>query len=257
MLESVYDDKVDVVCIQEPYIDFRDTSRANPHCNETITLIIINVYFNQEHDRTLVILHDYMKWAAEQPQQQCECTYYIILGDFNRHSPAWDEAHNKHLFTRPNLDAADALLRFMADCDMRMALPRYIPTLRSFSTENLTRPDNVWVSAELLPRTDHCEVLPELQPPKTDHFPIITEVCLRFDVQEIEPRRNFRMTDWKEFNKILSREFTLLGQPVEYSAGEKDQFIVKLGAFMDTIQHVVEQEVPLSRPTPYSKHWWS
>lgn len=64
----------------------------------------------------------------------------LWLGDFNRHHPMWDEERNRHLFTTANLDRAQKLLDLISEYDMRMALPKDIPTLEAMATKNETRP---------------------------------------------------------------------------------------------------------------------
>ncbi|KAI0308772.1 hypothetical protein OF83DRAFT_1044737, partial [Amylostereum chailletii] len=90
----------------------------------------------------------------------------IWMGDFNRHSPAWDEPRNSHLFTNRNLAAADVLLNLASHFDMDMALPKHIPTLRAHATKNWTRVDNVWISSEMSNRIVECNTKPDQIPPK-------------------------------------------------------------------------------------------
>ena len=86
----------------------------------------------------------------------------------------------------------------ISEHDMRMALPKDIPTLEACATKNFTRVDNVFCSAELYNLFISCNRFPQWRPQKTDHMPIIS-------VLEMEPERsvhvdkfNFKMTDWKE-----------------------------------------------------------
>ncbi len=48
-----------------------------------------------------------------------------------------------------------------------------------------------------------CEVMPELRPPKTDHIPIGTTLDISKVMAPHEPRRNFRLTDWEDFENSL------------------------------------------------------
>jgi hypothetical protein len=76
--------------------------------------------------------------------------HVILLGDFNRHHPDWDESRNAQLFTTAALDLAQPLLDLISARSLHMALPKDIPTLQSTSSKNYTRPDNVFVSIPLV-----------------------------------------------------------------------------------------------------------
>ncbi|EIW53561.1 uncharacterized protein TRAVEDRAFT_134356, partial [Trametes versicolor FP-101664 SS1] len=93
-------------------------------------------------------------------------TFVVWLGDFNRHSPVWDAAHNAHLFTTQNLAAADRLLRLLARHDLVMALPPGIATLEACNSKNETRPDNVFISGDCEDCVVHCQAYPALRPPR-------------------------------------------------------------------------------------------
>ncbi|KAF8593135.1 hypothetical protein BDV93DRAFT_461786 [Ceratobasidium sp. AG-I] len=88
----------------------------------------------------------------------------ILLGDFNRHHPMWDEDQNTQLFTAANLDRAQPLLDILTTRDLDMSLPKDAPTLQSTSSKNYTRPDNVFLSRELSSRVVRCEVAPASRP---------------------------------------------------------------------------------------------
>src|SRR5882762_11237688 len=99
------------------------------------------------------------------PHIRIRTTIYRILppedlwcGDFNRHSPMWDEARNSQLFTRPALREAQRLIDLATTWNMHMALRPGINTLESTSSKNYTRPDNVWVSDSLRETIIKCDV---------------------------------------------------------------------------------------------------
>ena len=82
----------------------------------------------------------------------------VWAGDFNRHHPLWDELRNSHLFTGPALNAAQMLLDLISIHEMKMALPRDLPTLEATTTKSLTRVDNVFCSAKMLEDFILCDV---------------------------------------------------------------------------------------------------
>jgi len=113
-------------------------------------LVIVNIYNDQTHSRSLQIINTYMRKRHQSQRAGDPPTHAVWLGDFNRHHPLWDEPRNAHLFTCSNLDDAQILLDLLAKYDMHMALPKHLPTLQAMRTGNLTRPDNVFTSSSLL-----------------------------------------------------------------------------------------------------------
>lgn len=126
---------------------------------ETGPITIYNVYNDGKHSNDLVCLDEHLKsLSAEQTGSHKKSM--IWLGDFNRHHPLWDEDRNTHLFTAANLDAAH-LLDLLAMHDMKMALPKDIPSLEAMNIKNYTRPDNVLYLSELLDAFIKCTTAPE------------------------------------------------------------------------------------------------
>ena len=93
------------------------------------------------------------------------------------------------LFTPQAIREADMLIDIIADEGLEMALPRGILTLKHMVTNLHSHPDNVWCSPELIPLIIWCDVDSYLQPPCTDHFPIITIINIPQD--RIEPKISF------------------------------------------------------------------
>ena len=110
----------------------------------------------------------------EQRHANTPTTGNIWLGDFNCHSPMWDEVCNSQLFTRPALQEAQRLIDVAVTWNMHMALPPGINTLESTSSKNYTYPDTVWVSNDLCKNILRCNVIPADRPICTDHLPIVT-----------------------------------------------------------------------------------
>ena len=97
----------------------------------------------------------------------------VLVGDFNRHHPLWDDHNSTHLFMPANLVAASVLINLVEAFGMDMPLPAGMPTLETFRTRSLSRPDNVFCSTPLMQAFTECQVKPELRPARTDHFPVV------------------------------------------------------------------------------------
>jgi hypothetical protein len=137
---------------------------------------------------------------------------------------------------------------------MKMALPAFIPTLQSHSTRNYTRVDNVFCTEGVLDNIMKCNTGDEPRLPKTDHFPIITEIDVQAEKTQWEPRPNFRMADWNELTKILKH---LANIPPPTEIGLIKEFDTKLKALNDAIGDAVGKTVKLTKLSPYEKRWWT
>ncbi|KAJ7083396.1 hypothetical protein B0H15DRAFT_746523, partial [Mycena belliarum] len=136
-----------------------------------------------------------------------------------------------------------------------MVLPKDIPTLRAKGTGNLTRPDNVFCSSPFADFFVSCDSYPQLTPGTTDHFPVISIIDLLPPVAEDTPRRNWRATDWKEFRELLGKE--LEAEPLVDGYASEAEVLAGLARLDEIIDRCVEKLVPLSKPCPHSKRWWT
>jgi hypothetical protein len=180
---------------------------------------------------------------------------YIWMGDFNCRHPLWDEEQNEHLFTRPNLAAMQPLLNLITRYGMKMALPKDIPTLEAMATKNYTQVDNVFCSADLLDSFISCDTDPMQRPQKTDHMPILSIIDIVPLTVDYEPCHNFCQTDWPEFLKALKINLDALPEPDKITT--VDEFHHTLEEFDQAVQATIATHVPMSKPCPYSKRWWS
>jgi exonuclease III len=216
--------------------------------------LIINAYNDCNHSHTLSTIRRLLLQRRRllPPDAQEEI---ILMGDFNRHHPIWDEARNGHLFTNQNLEAATTLLNLLADYSLQMALPPFLPTLRSFSSGNLTRVDNVFVSEGATDVLTSCTTYPEDQPAGTDHFPI--ETILNIPTHHLPPptKRNFRKTNWEEFRGSLQHRIADID--ITSPILNANSFDLLLDQLYAAIEHCIDNHVPLIRLSPYAKRWWT
>jgi len=220
------------------------------------TVRIFNIYNDQAHSRNMNSLNRYLTASTiEQRNSNAPSPKDIWLGDFNRHSPMWDEARNSQLFTRQALREAQHLIDLAITWNMQMALRPGVNTLESTSSKNYTRPDNVWVSDELTQHITQCDVLPGERPICTDHLPIITILDISPTRTVPTPRHNWRDVDWQAFSKTAKEELAKL--PIPHTLRNIPEFETSLKAFTDTLDKVIEKHVPITKPSPFKKRWWS
>ena len=218
------------------------------------TLRIINIYNDCENNGALTHVSAYMR-DRERQRFTIGPLHTIWLGDFNRHHPLWDEARNAHLFTRVNLDLTQPLLNMLSRHNMKMALPPFIPTLRSHSTGNHTRVDNIFCNEALIDAVIKCNTDDASRPVKTDHYPIVIQLNIHTPKVAQKPRYNFRLADWPELVTTLKTNLDNLPPPTEIT--DIQEFDSKLNALNTAIQDAIGKHVQLTKPSPYSKRWWS
>ena len=140
---------------------------------------------------------------------------------------------------------------------MKMALSRDLATLESTATKNWTRVDNVFCSSNLLQSFLLCDVDPTQHPPNTDHFPILSTIDIVPMVAKERKRRNFRQTDWDAFGKMLKEKLDRLDKPREFRMGERMVFERARKELERVVMETIEDQVPMSKPCPRSKRWWT
>lgn len=217
-------------------------------------LYLFNVYNDQKHSETLRLLEAETKkyMTARGPRSK---THILWLGDFNRHSPAWDEPRNSHLFTAANLSAANQLIQMTSHLDLLMIPPRYLPTLCASRTKNETRPDNIFCSSTLADNVIHCSSHPELRPACTHRNPIVTALDFVTTASIQGVRYNFRRVDWGTLRKGLTERLLNIEPPQALrDIGHMKQ---KLQVITDLITDLIEKHVPKVRPSPHARRWWT
>jgi endonuclease/exonuclease/phosphatase family metal-dependent hydrolase len=91
--------------------------------------MIFNIYNPCNHSGTETALWQFLQNNTNDTWRGND-HHMIWCGDFNRHHPLWDRDEDTHLFTSGALNAADHLIRLLADHGMEMVLPKGVPTLQ-------------------------------------------------------------------------------------------------------------------------------
>ena len=138
--------------------------------------------------------------------------------------------------------------------NMKMALPKDIPTLKASSTGNHTRVDNVFCSKNLLQAIISCDTNPSRRPLNADHYPIITIFDISVEAGEEEARPNFRMADWPKFIEAFAK------RAAEIPTTEImmiEEFNHRLVALDKAVADTIEEHVPTAKLSPFTKCWWT
>lgn len=105
-------------------------------------LRIFSIYNNQQDDASIYAVDTYLE-SPEARLEDSEDIQMIWMGDFNRHSPMWDDPRNTQLFMLSANEMAVRLLAVVSKWAMEMALPAGLLTLEHSSSKSWTRPDNI------------------------------------------------------------------------------------------------------------------
>ena len=218
---------------------------------EVNRLMILNVYNDCNHNAALEEITDYLARRFPDDHIPDNC-HVIVVGDFNRHHAWWENENNAHLTSSETMiqPLIDLITRF----DLKMALPAKIPTLQALSTGNWTRPDNVWCSNHTTELFIQCDTNPGLRGPNTDHLPILSKIDFSLNHNVPKPSRNFRSTDWEAFNKHLT---TLLPLSDPQRITNNTEFRTTLDTLTTALRSTIEAIVPINKPFPFTKRWWT
>ncbi|TFK64210.1 hypothetical protein BDN72DRAFT_751374, partial [Pluteus cervinus] len=137
---------------------------------------------------------------------------------------------------------------------MVMALPKDLPTLEHRSSKVLTRPDNIFCSSGTYDQLIKCYTDPPARGPGADHFPILTIIDRKVVKTVEKDKRNFRETDWKEFNETLAEKLAEISVSPSMESSEI-QGVVRV--FTEAITDTIKLVVPLVKRSPHSKRWWT
>jgi endonuclease/exonuclease/phosphatase family metal-dependent hydrolase len=153
--------------------------------NNDRDLYAFNIYLDQLHSDALFEIDRTVRDIKRTHAQNQRPAHLLWAGDFNQHSPLWDEERNHHLFTRANTRKAQVLIDRLATYDLKMLLPQGIPTLQAMATKNYMWTDNVFISNEIMDTCSRCTTLTQHRPPKTDHLPVVWDLDLMLERRPI------------------------------------------------------------------------
>ncbi|EED11753.1 conserved hypothetical protein [Talaromyces stipitatus ATCC 10500] len=173
-------------------------------------------------------------------------TRLILAGDFNRHHPAWSHHSVSHIFTAQ----AEELINFFQEYQLQWCLPP--GTLTYWSPSHLGKTSVLDLTLTNDPTTlIKCQLYHDNY--GSDHRGTYSEWDLRPEHNEnAKPKRAYDRADWA---KIGQRLVESLGQALEiHSTADLDNEVNQL---VETTTVVLDQHVPLQKPSPYSKCWFT
>ena len=217
-------------------------------------VMIFNIYNDCKHLDTVHHLKQYVEAERHSIIQQ-DLDTMLWCRDFNHHHPMWDEERNHHLFTATATAEAEKLILALADYNIVMTLLKHLPTLQLMMTKNWTRVDNVFCMDNVIDSVITCDTDPGTSGPGTDHVPIHTMLKVEVALNPPISSHNFRMVDWENLRVQLGEWLEHLPDTKELKTIE--DFNTAVDALTPIIQDTIEVTVPLSKPVPHSRRWWS
>jgi ribonuclease HI len=216
------------------------------------SFVIINIYNDCNSNDAIEAVSEVL--SNKFPDDHIPNSTHVILGgDFNHHHSWWEDDQNRHLTSSE--EKIRPLLDLIYHFDLRMALPPGRPTLQAFSTNNWTRPDNVWCSNHSTDLIVRCDTAPELRGPNTDHVPIHVILDVSITRNQAKPSRNFRAVDWTKFSKRVESLMSRAPKPKRIRS--ITQFRSALDAVNNALTSTVNSHAPLNNPLPHTKRWWN
>ena len=100
-----------------------------------------------------------------------------------------------------------------------------------------------------------CDTDPHLRGPGADHVPILTTIDLSVPCLPQAAPHNFRVVDWAAFREHL--EAALSELPPAALLTSRASFHSAVSSLTEVLQATIGMQVPPTRPSPYSKRWWS
>lgn len=221
-------------------------------------LVIFNIYNGCSHNRTIYGLTEYCNTNQRHLQgndtETINC-HMIWLGDFNRHHPAWGSLEDSRLFMRDVTEAADVLIKAVADLGMEMTLPPGVLTHVPNITKKWTRLDHVFMMEQTTDRVIICEVQVNDRGLNTDHVPILMKLDASLGRTPAVTTRNFRDVVWEDFHKSLEVKISNFGLPRKIA--NQAELNHECKRVTKALQETIKEEVPKSKLCPHSKHWWT
>ena len=168
------------------------------------------------------------------------------------HHPLWDDNQDHRLFNNNNL--ISPLLDLLVTHNMTLSLPPGIPTYK-MANGNWTRPDNIWCSSNPIDPIISCNIKPSLHPPHADHLLIITELDLTPIRANTLLAHNLCNADFTIINERLKIKFETLGPAKQICRRVYIELAIDM--LVNTLSETINEVVPLSKPSPYAKCWWT
>ncbi|KAJ5091031.1 hypothetical protein N7532_009715 [Penicillium argentinense] len=170
----------------------------------------------------------------------------LIVGDFNRHDQLWG---GNQVATRNRQGEAEPIVLLMADWGLTSLLPRGIFTREEGPYRSTI--DLFLASTDLSRRVTRCRIHPVEH--GSDHRAI--ETTFQSEARPTPPptiRFSFREAPWADINREL-RDLEMDITDIT----DRSELDATAGHLTRRVSAAIRQLVPVVRPSPYGKRWWT
>ncbi|KAL6405976.1 hypothetical protein AUP68_10531 [Ilyonectria robusta] len=168
-------------------------------------------------------------------------TDVILAGDFNRHDHLWggDEVIGRRQ------GEAGPIVGLMEEHSLLSLLPRGTKTWEN--SEHSSTIDLILASAELAEEMVACGIHPTEH--GSDHRAIRTEFDLGVPERRTSERRLFKNAPWTAIRERVEERLRWLPWDGSVQTQTDD--------LMGVVLEAIDKLVPLAKPSPYAKRWWT
>lgn len=222
---------------------------------DSLSILLISSYVPNSVNRreSQEQLHTHLNELSQVIQQaKADSTVpleILIAGDFNRHDPLW--GGTRVASSQQGLGSADDLLTFLLRWGLESMIPAGTITFENLGGVGESTVDLCLCTAPLSDRLIRSGIFTSDH--GSDHKPILTE--LQLDVPYYRPkntRLNFSKADWDIIRGLVQGS---LQDPTPCpDAATLEQ---QAGYFSNEIQSILKRSIPISRPFPSAKRWWT
>ncbi|KAF9728545.1 zinc knuckle [Paraphaeosphaeria minitans] len=218
---------------------------------ETGPLLAISVYIpakSDSEDRELNSRLDIIRRTIDTTRRNHDRRVELLIaGDFNRHDQFWG---GDVVATSQRQGEGEPIIQLMSELDLQCPLPRGIETWVSYSGEHSSTIDLILVTQELASELQRCTT--DSTAHGSDHLAICTEFAIDLTHEKGTPRKLWKKARWDPIRKVVAGELERRSQPdIPGDVDSYCQFIT------ECIAPAIEKHVPVARPSPYAKRWWT
>ena len=148
-------------------------------------------------------------------------------------------------------------MQLLTQHHMELWLPASTPTFQSNSHCTWTILNLFFCDSDLTHHIQSCDTSPDNHLPAADHLPIHTWIDVELTRCQTTPGNNFKNTDWAKFQQSLTKNLMKSGPTNATPPSTPPELNDFIDHLTTAIQDTIKDTVPISWPTPYSKHWWN
>lgn len=218
----------------------------SPSSSNSTPIVIFSIYNPPSSDSTISTLSTFL--PALPPASSL-----ILLGDFNSHHPLWS---GTLVPDRTRRSTPQTLLSLMAAYHLQQILPPATPTFFSAVHNSWSTIDLVFVSSALADAVSQCDASQDGN--GSDHSGIFLRLSLERLPTLSRERLQWRSADWVKYREalqgFLDTKLLSTHSPTLNHRSDIDKLAETL---TKGLQYAAKVAVPVCKPCPHSKRWWS